>query len=151
MDLFPSLNKNHRLSFSVSVPLIWPSFRLRLDLGRQQSLAFSLIAARKDRLWLSLVAVPLALTAVVLAGQFALILPLVALAWWWASQEWAWAWLVGIMEACWGIQWAYVGVYTLATYPEDRGMVAAGWIGYAALVACVAAVNRWRYHRRHGW
>jgi hypothetical protein len=108
---------------------------------------------RTDRLWLSLVAIPLAIPAVVLAGRFWLWLlpPLALLAWWWGSVEWAWAWLVGIMEACYGIQWMYVGVYALTAYPRHRALVGVLWAGYAALVAAVGAVNRWRYQRHYGW
>lgn len=108
-------------------------------------------ATRQDNLWRALVAVPLAITAAVLAGEFWLVLPLALLAWWWGSREWGLAWLVGVMEACFGVQWGYVGAYALATYPHHRALVGALWIGYAALVAGVGAVNRWHYNRKSGW
>lgn len=131
------------------------ALRSRADAAvhRASSLLHAQLAMRTDRLWLSLVAIPLAIPAVVLAGRFWLWLlpPLALLAWWWGSVEWAWAWLVGIMEACYGIQWMYVGVYALTAYPRHRALVGVLWAGYAALVAAVGAVNRWRYQRHYGW
>ena len=162
MDFHSSLNRNDRrcVVCLAGTTFMVPALRSLPPLARSsvqrttsllRSSLESVLAQRKDRLWLSLVAVPLALTAAMLAGAFTLVIPLTLLAAWWGSQEWLLAWLVGIMEACFGIQWGYVGAYALATYPQDRPLVAGLWIAYAALVAAVGAVNRWRYNRKYGW
>jgi hypothetical protein len=70
------------------------ALRSRADAAvhRASSLLHAQLAMRTDRLWLSLVAIPLAIPAVVLAGQpwlwLWLLPPLALLAWWWGSFEW---------------------------------------------------------------
>lgn len=149
MHYSPSHPLNGRRTRFLSVSSLYPLAKAAA--WQVTSALRAQLANRTDRLWLSLVVLPLAMPAVVLAGQAWLLPPLAALAWGWGSREWAWAWLVGVMEACYGLQWAYVGIYALDAYPTHRTLVGVLWAGYAVLVAAVGAVNRWRYNRRYGW
>ncbi len=120
--------------------------------GRVWTLALSLVAARRDRPYLCLVALPLAILAVTLAGSelpavLWLLVPLALLTWWWGSTEWAWTWVLGIMEACYGIQWAIIGTYCLAAFPHDRIVVGILWAAYALGVAGISHLNRNRAAR----
>lgn len=108
------------------------------------------LARRKDRPWLALVVVPLAIVVATVTLHLLVIVPLVALMWWWGSSETAWVWILGVLESAWGIQWAFFGLLGLSSYPRHRALVAVLWIAYALLVAGVGAVNRWRYGRRFG-
>lgn len=105
---------------------------------------------RCDRPWLSLVVVPIAIIGAAVSMRLLLIVPLVALMWWWGSSETPWVWILGVLEAAWGIQWAVLGLTLLATYPRHRLAVAVCWIGYALLVAGIGAINRWKYQRKYG-
>ncbi len=63
--------------------------------GRWHAKVASLLAARQDRPLLSLVACPLAMVAVTLAGSESpailwSLAPLVILTWWWGSAAWPW-------------------------------------------------------------
>jgi len=117
---------------------------------RVTSLALARLHERKDRPWCALVVVPLCVLIAVLTVQLWALVPLVALMWLWGSTETPWVWILGILESCWGVQWVLIGTYLLGTYPHDRGAVAVFWIGYAALVAGIGAINRWRYGKRYG-
>ena len=123
--------------------------------GRWGALVTSLLAARQDRPLLSLVACPLAILAVTLAGSESpavlwLLVPLAILTWWWGSTEWPWTWVLGVMEACYGVQWAVIGTYCLAAFPHDRILVGILWAAYALVVAGVSHVNRKRT-ARYSW
>lgn len=123
--------------------------------GRWHARVSSLLAARQDRPLLSLVACPLAILAVTLAGSESpavlwLLVPLVILTWYWASTEWPWTWVLGVMEACYGVQWAVIGTYCLAAFPHDRILVGILWAAYAGGVAEIAHVNRQRIGR-YSW
>ena len=118
---------------------------------RTKSLARALLAKRQDRLWLSLVAVPLAMITVTLQLDLWLLIPIAVACWWWASSESQWLWLLGIMEGCFGVVWAYLGVYLLAEFPHNQIAIGAGWLAYALVVAVSGGVNRWRFNRRYGW
>ena len=63
----------------------------------------ALLAKRQDRLWLSLVAVPLAMIVVALQLDLRLLIPIAVACWWWASSESQWLWLLGLIEGCFGI------------------------------------------------
>jgi hypothetical protein len=124
---------------------------VHVEAQRTVSLTRSLLAKRQDRPWRCLVAVPLAMTAATLSLQLWLLLPLVVLAWYWGSKDDPWLWLLGTMEACFSVVWAFFGAYTLAALPNDRVIVAVGWICYALVGALAGAVNRWRFQRKFGW
>lgn len=108
-------------------------------------------AHRSHRPWLSLVAIPLALVAAVSMFQFWPVVPLLVLSWWWAPADWPWGWLLAVLEACFGIQWVYLGAALLDGLPGDRLVVGALWAGYAGLIALAGMVTRRTTGRRYGW
>ena len=118
--------------------------------GPARSLARAL-TARRGRPWLALVVVPLAMVAATVALQLWWDVPLALLAWRWAPADDPHAWLLGVMEACFGVQWAYIGATCLAVFPTHRLLVGILWIAYAGLIAAVGWTNRRRYSRRYGW
>jgi hypothetical protein len=75
---------------------------------------------------------------------------LIACCWWWASTDDPWAFVLGILEAAWGVQWGAIGLYLIAAYPNNLVTVVAIWFGYAFAMAGIGAVNRFRFHRRYG-
>jgi hypothetical protein len=111
----------------------------------------ALLAKRQDRLWLSLVAVPLAMITVALQLGLWLLIPVAFACWWWASSELQWLWLLGLVEGCFGIMWAYLGATLLTEFPRHQFAVGAGWAAYALVVAVGGGVNRWRFNHRYGW
>ena len=124
--------------------------------GRVWTLALSVVAARRDRPYLCLVALPLAILAVTLAGSESpavlwLLIPLAILTWYWGSTEWPWTWVLGVMEGCYGIQWAVIGTYCLADFPHERIVVGVLWAAYALSVAGIARLNRRKRAARYDW
>ena len=107
-------------------------------------------ARRTDRPWLALVLVPILMAAAVLTLHLWLLPVLIALCWWWASTDDPWAFVLGILEAAWGVQWGAIGIYLLAAYPNNLVTVVAIWFCYAFGMAGIGAVNRIRFHRRYG-
>jgi hypothetical protein len=91
-------------------------------------------AARSDRPWLAVVAIPLAMVATVLAGEWWTVPPLLACAWWW-SPRWQWTWVVACEQAMVGALWAYLGAINLASLPSHRLAVGAVWAGFAGALA----------------
>jgi uncharacterized membrane protein len=118
---------------------------------RAATQARALLAKRQDHLWLSLVAVPLAMTAVALQYDLRLLIPIAILCWWWASSESQWLWLLGLVEGCFGIMWALLGATLLAEFPRNQIAVGIGWAAYALVVAIGGGVNRWRFAHKYGW
>ena len=106
---------------------------------------------RQERPWIALVGIPLEAVAVAIAGlwfyELILIIPLL----WLSPWEESWIWILGVEEAAFGIQWAYIGVYALMTWSHAIVIVGLLWSSYAGLVAALGAVNRWKYKKRWGW
>jgi hypothetical protein len=125
--------------------------RLHIEAQRTDLTLRALLAKRQDRLWLSLVAVPLAMIIVALQLQLWLLIPIAVACWWWASSESQWLWLLGLIEGCFGILWSYLGVTLLAEFPHNQIAVGVGWAAYALVVTIGGAVNRWRFQRKYGW
>lgn len=123
----------------------------QIAVQRAETMARALLANRQDHLWLSLVAVPLAMIAVALQFDLRLLVPIAILCWWWGSSSSQWLWLLGLVEGCFGIMWAYLGVTLLAEFPQHQFAVGIGWAAYALVVAVGGAVNRWRFSHRYGW
>ncbi len=123
--------------------------------GRLSSLLRPLLARaltlRRGRPWLALVVVPLAMVAATVALQLWWDIPLAMLTWWWAPADDPWVWLLGILEACFGVQWAFIGATCLANFPTHRILVGVIWIAYAGFIAAVGWTNRRRYSRKYGW
>jgi len=141
----PRLSNNKR----IVVPDL--PYQVHIAVQRTGCLARALLAKRQDRLWLSLLAVPLAMIIAALQLDLWLLIPIAVACWWWASSESQWLWLLGLQEGCFGIVWAYLGAYLLAEFPHNRIAVGAGWVAYALVVAVAGGVNRWRFNRRYGW
>jgi hypothetical protein len=111
-----------------------------------------LLSRRQDRPWLALVAVPLALTAAVAAIQLWLIPPLLLLCWWWSPPAFSWISVVAAaLEACLGVQWVYLGVDAIGSFPHRLIVVGIVWALYAAVIAGAGVLNRRRLLRRAGW
>ncbi|MHB1777561.1 MAG: hypothetical protein ACYCU7_16460 [Acidimicrobiales bacterium] len=106
---------------------------------------------RHHRPWLALVAVPLAVVAAVCTFQFWLVIPLLALSWWWAPVDWPWGWLLAVLEACFGVQWVYSGAIFLDGFPNQRIVVGTLWALYAGIIAAAGMYNRRTTGRRYGW
>lgn len=123
---------------------------LTTGIRRAASLAQTRVHERKDRPWCALVIVPMCVLVAVLTVQLWALVPLVGLMWWYGSAESPLVWILAIVESAWGCQWVLIGTYLLGTYPDDRGAVTVVWIGYAALVAAIGMVNRYRYEREYG-
>ena len=106
---------------------------------------------RQERPWIALVGIPLEAVAVAIAGlwlyELLLIIPLL----WLSPWEEPWIWILGVEEAAFGIQWAYIGIYALLTWDHAIIVVGLIWTGYAGVVVVLGAVNRWHYKRRWGW
>lgn len=125
--------------------------RVHIAAQRTESSLRALLAKRQDRLWLSLVAVPLAMITVALQFDLRLLIPIAIACWWWASCESQWLWLLGLIEGCFGIMWSFLGATLLAEFPHNQIAVGIGWAAYALVVAIGGCVNRWRFNRRYGW
>jgi hypothetical protein len=102
------------------------------------------IIRRRERPWLTLVAVPLALAAtmdvaVVLNGGAVFLswAPLILAAWWWAPRSAPRAWLLAIEAGVLGVQWSLLGASALAAWPNSRMTTGAVWAGSAAVLAVV--------------
>lgn len=125
--------------------------RVHIAAQRTESSLRALLAKRQDRLWLSLVAVPLAMIIAALQFDLRLLIPIAILCWWWASSESQWLWLLGLIEGCFGIAWGYLGATILAEFPHNQIAVGIGWAAYALVVAVGGGVNRWRFAHKYGW
>lgn len=125
--------------------------QLREMIGRLAGRWGEVAARRHHRPWLALVAVPLAVVAAVCAFQFWLVVPLFVLSWYWAPADWPWGWLLAVLEACYGVQWVYLGAAFLDGFSADRIVVGFLWALYAGLVAVVGMQNRRLSGRPYGW
>ena len=126
-------------------------YQVHIAVQRAESSLRAVLSKRQDRLWLSLVAVPLAMIIATLQLDLWLLIPIAILCWFWASSQSRWLWLLGITEGCFGIIWTYLGAYLLTEFPHNRIAVGAGWAAYALVVAIGGGVNRWRFQRKFGW
>jgi len=106
--------------------------------------------SRRDREWLALVAIPLAMNASALEALWWMWVPLLlcAVA---CTPAWGWVWGVTLPFAAIGTQWAFVGVNALITWPESRLIIGAVWAGVALAFAIANYANRryWDLPERH--
>lgn len=91
-----------------------------------------------------MVGAPLAFMATALAERWPLLPLLGVCMWWWAPRAHGWEWLVAVQAGAVGVQWAFMGAFCLAGYPDQRPLVAAIWIGGGLLIAAICAYNRRR-------
>lgn len=104
-------------------------------------------ADRRENAWLALVAVPLAMTATALLGQW----------WTWpillaesamATRTWRWSWLLSLELAYVGATWAFVGANALALWPKMTVLVGIAWAAFPAVL--VVGVSRQRRQPMRG-
>jgi len=117
-----------------------------IRIGRIRTRVHVALSSRRSRPWIAMVAVPLAMTATMLLLDWWAWPALGLCAWWWADRSWRWTWLVAVEAGLVGTQWAFIGAYGLADFPNHRGIVAAVWIGFASALAGASWLNR----RRNG-
>ena len=96
---------------------------------------------RRDRPWLALVAVPLAMNASGLTQLWWLWIPLLAGAAA-CTPAWRWSWVLGFQLGVVGTEWAYVGATSLAQWPTQRPLVGAIWAGVVLYLAGGASLHR---------
>ena len=98
-------------------------------------------SARRDRPWLALVAVPLAMNAAGLLGLWWTWVPLLlgAAA---CSRAWRWSWVLALQLGAIGTEWAYVGATSLAQWPSQRLFVGATWATVAFYFAGAGSLHR---------
>jgi len=105
---------------------------------------------RRDRPWLALVAVPLAMNASGLTQLWWLWVPLLAGAAA-CTPAWRWSWVLGFQLGVIGTEWAYVGATSLAQWPAQRLVVGAIWAGVVLYLAGAANLHRqFQQLRRQG-
>lgn len=118
------------------------------DVCDLRALAARHLKLREDNLWIDLIAVPLALTALGLLGQW----------WTWPlmlggvaalSPSWRWFWLLSLELALIGVQWAYVGAISLGSAPDAVVPIGIAWVGFPLALAGAGAANKRRHHSDH--
>jgi len=101
---------------------------------------------RRDRPWLAMSAVPLAMTASGLM-QLWWLWPLLLLVATTCTSASRWSWVLTFQLAVFGTEWAYLGCVALAGWPASRFVVDALWAGVALTLAGAPAANR-KYEQR---
>jgi hypothetical protein len=101
-------------------------------------------SARKTRSRLAQLGVPLAIIASAVSACWWALIPLAACAWYWAPRDWGWEWVVVLGRGLIGAEWALVGSYALAAFPDQRAAVAGGWVLAAVLLALFSKLARSR-------
>jgi hypothetical protein len=101
---------------------------------------------RPERLWMGLVAVPLAEIATGLLNLW-WTWPVLLLTAWACMRSWKWLWLLSLELGIVGVMWAAVGVTALAHFPNDRVQVGAIWAAFPLLLSGAGAFDRHRRNR----
>jgi hypothetical protein len=124
-----------------------PSYRLVLTRLRG---SIEAVAARwgrrRERLWLGLVAVPLAELATGLLGAW-WAWPLLLAAAWAVTPSWRWYWMLSLELGVLGVMWATVGIEVLGRYPDARLMVGAAWAAFPLALTGTGTMSRRRARR----
>jgi hypothetical protein len=102
--------------------------------------------ARRERPWLGLVAVPLAMIATGLTGFWCTWPVLLAVSWV-CTPSWHWSWILTLEEAFVGVCWTLVGAAALAASPDAHLLVGALWTGFPLALAGAGLLNRRRHAR----
>jgi hypothetical protein len=100
--------------------------------------------ARRERLWIGLVAIPLAETATALLSMWWAWPALLFIAWA-CTRSWRWFWLLSLELGFVGATWAEVGAIALAHFPDDRLLVGVIWAAVPLALAGAGTTNRRRY------
>lgn len=96
------------------------------------------VNARKTRSRLANVAIPLGIAASIMSTQWWALMALSGCAWWWAPREWGWEWAVAVGRGLITAEWALIGAYALAAFPDKHAVVGAAWVLAAVLLAASA-------------
>jgi hypothetical protein len=96
---------------------------------------------RRDRPWLAMIAVPLAMNASGLMQDWWLWIPLLlgAAA---CTPAWRWSWVLSFQLGAIGTEWSYVGATSLGQWPGQRYFIGAAWAFVGLLLAVAAQLNR---------
>jgi hypothetical protein len=100
-------------------------------------------SSRAERLWIALVAIPLAEIASGLVGEW-WTWPVLAVCAWTCTPSWRWLWLLSVELGFVGVMWAAVGATPLAHLPNDRLVVGAIWAAFPLALAGAGWMNRRR-------
>jgi hypothetical protein len=101
---------------------------------------------RRERPWLGLVGVPLAMVAAGLIGMW-WTWPVLLIDAWGYMPSWRWAWLLTLEEGFVGMQWASVGGILLAEFAGAQLLVGAIWVAFPVSLATAGIVSRRRRNR----
>ena len=101
---------------------------------------------RRERLWLGLVAVPLAEVATGLIGEW-WAWPVLLVGAWACLRTWHWYWVLSLELGGVGVMWAMNGANALARYPDDLLVVGAVWVSFPIALAMAGIVSRRRRSR----
>lgn len=101
---------------------------------------------RRERLWLGLVAVPLAEIATGLTGNW-WAWPVLLAGAWACLRSWRWYWVLSLEEGGVGALWAINGANALARYPNDLVVVGVVWVSFPIALAAAGLVSRRRQGR----
>lgn len=96
---------------------------------------------RRDRPWLAIVAVALAMNASGLVQLWWLWVPLLLGAAT-CTPEWRWSWVLSFQLGVVGTEWAYVGATSLGQWPGQRLLIGATWALVVLFLAVAAKLNR---------
>jgi hypothetical protein len=102
--------------------------------------------ARRERLWVGLVAVPLAEIATGLRGMW-WTWPGLLMCAWACTRSWRWLWLLSLELGFVGAMWAAIGATALAHLSNDRLLVGAIWTAFPLALAGAGIRNRRRHTR----
>jgi hypothetical protein len=104
-------------------------------------------SARRERLWLGLIAVPLAMTASGLVGLW-WPWPALLVGAWACMRSWHWLWLLALELGVVGVVWGVVGATYLAKYPDDRPVTAVAWMAVPLALSGGGLRNRRLHNHR---
>jgi hypothetical protein len=96
---------------------------------------------RRDDPLFGLVAVPLAMTATGLLGEW-WAWPLLTVEAAVATRAWRWSWIGALETAFVGTEWAWVGATSLASWPSMTLTIGAIWAAFPAALATAVAQHR---------
>ncbi len=128
------------LQATARVPVIGVGLRHVLESGCRAW------AARRDNGWVGVVAVPLAMTATGLIGQWwtwPILLAVAAC----LTRAWRWSWLLSLQLACVGTAWAVIGINWLTAFPSAMLFVGFGWAAVPLVLALAGVEHRRRRNR----
>jgi hypothetical protein len=101
---------------------------------------------RRERQWLGLVAVPLAMLATALSGMW-WTWPLLLAGAWTVLHTWHWLWLLTLELAVIGAQWAILGAMALANSSANWLVIGLAWVAFPLALAIAGMANRHHHHQ----